>query len=704
MLKNILKLRSSTVSALAVVVSLGATTAAFAESVPLVAMSRDGTVYLERSDDTYRVVSTSTGTSKEIIFPDSFWGRATGLSPDGKTVTGYYEDANYNNIGFVWTEQGGLVSVVMPSATSTQLFAVSDNGTAAGYYTVGSQHVAFAWKNGVVTAAPDLTVQSEAFNISRDGTTLVGTLERVDETWHALVWDVAQSDFRDIDTLGYTWSHASLVSKDGSAVAGDGSIGSSDKVFRWTADGMLQINDLMVGGDMYVSAMSDDGDVLVGSGEVSVGNTIENHAYRYIASSNNAVVGITYDLGTLGGNDSGALGISSDGKYIVGYSNIGKTGDDADTYRGFRWTESSGTMMSIEEWLTKAGVSVDYNTLNARYISDDGKVVVGSTDDYATYVARVGATSGIIKYETFYPTVAAANNITVQNSVSGANTIMFGAQGNPMRNLLSVGQRSVWGTVDSGHDDNDTSSGGLALGEFGLGYGIADGITARLSVGGTYTDQDLDIGGSVKQKGFYLSPEMSADLGGNVYLTVGGYWGRSSIDAKRGYMNGGTLDYSNGDTDADTWGGKIRFDWLNAVNISNTDITPYAALSYAHTTVDAYTETGGAFPVSYNDTKDHSTIARIGADFVHPLTDTVRVLAKTEASYQFEDQSSATSGTLIGIDNFNLAGQDLKQFWVRGGIGAEFDVGGGTASFMVNATTQGQDPDVWVRSNFTVKF
>jgi hypothetical protein len=51
-----------------------------------------------------------------------------------------------------------------------------------------------------------------------------------------------------------------------------------------------------------------------------------------------------------------------------------------------------------------------------------------------------------------------------------------------------------------------------------------------------------------------------------------------------------------------------------------------------------------------------------------------------------------------------LAGQDLKQFWVRGGLGGEFDVGGGTASLMVNVTTQGQDPDVWVRSNWTVKF
>lgn len=374
---------------------------------------------------------------------------------------------------------------------------------------------------------------------------------------------------------------------------------------------------------------------------------------------------------------------------------------DADgEWYGFRWSKETN-MQSIEDWLADAGVTVDYATDTAEYISDDGKVVIGKTDDDAVYVARSG---GIIKQEEFYPTLVQVGSSTVQNSVSSANTIMFGAQGNPMRNLMGVGERSVWGTVDGGYDNSDISKGGLALGEFGYGYGLADGITARFSVGGSYSKQDLDAGGFVKQTGYYLSPEVSANVASDLYVTVGGYFSRTNIDTSRGYLNGSTQDYSNGSTGADTWGGKIRFDWLNAANLANTDITPYAGLSYARTTVDAYTETGGAFPVRYDETSDHSTIARLGADFVRPMNDTVRLLAKTEVSYQFEDQSAATSGTLTGISDFNVDGHELKQFWVRGGIGAEFDVGGGTASFMVNATTQGQDPTVWLRSNYTVKF
>jgi hypothetical protein len=46
----------------------------------------------------------------------------------------------------------------------------------------------------------------------------------------------------------------------------------------------------------------------------------------------------------------------------------------------------------------------------------------------------------------------------------------------------------------------------------------------------------------------------------------------------------------------------------------------------------------------------------------------------------------------------------LKQWWVRGGLGAEFAVGGGTASLMVNASTEGGDPSVWLRSGWKVNF
>lgn len=739
-------------SALAGLISLAP--AAHAASVPaFIGLSTDGSVVLETAynEDTstysYLLTSTATGESVEISAPSgarSIYPAA--LSADGKSVTGYYVTDSYEKIAFIWTAEGGFVDLGVLDENTTAAFAssVSGDGSAvAGYVSIMSfMTEGFYWSSstGIVGLGTLGGTNSRAYAISTDGSTVVGEADIADDTNHAFVWTADTQTMENIDTL-YANSSARLVSDDGSAVAGYGYTTSTTSVFHWTqATGMVDIGNF---GGTYtsLSAMSGDGTVLVGA-SYTVDNA-EYHAYRYVASTSTIS-----DLGTLGGTYSYASDLNSDGSIVIGTSS-----DSSDTNHGFVWSEATG-METVEEWMIAHGVTLDGDmTTSADLISADGSVIVGQTTSGSTYIARVVTTeedeeedasgsdtdestdtgetdtgetdtgetdtggnectadvcedtgeSGIIDTAKYFPTVAQANNIIVQSGVSSADTIMFGAQGAPMRNLLNAGQRSVWGTIDGGYDNGDHADVRLALGDFGFGYGIADGVTARFSVGATYTEQDLDAGGEVRQRGFYFSPEVSADLGKNVYVTVGGYWGRSSVDSRRGYLNGTATDYSGGDTNAETVGAKIRFDWLNAVTIDDTAITPYLGLSYAHTKVDAFTETGGSFPVSFDGSSDHSTIARLGADFVRPLNDTVRLLAKAELDYQFENHATATSGTLIGISDFNLQGQDLQQFWVRGGLGAEFDLGKGVASFMVNATTKGQDPTVWLRSNYTVKF
>ncbi len=718
--------------------------------------SSDGITY------TYQVVSNANDSSVTLTPPQgaqNFQPRS--ISPDGKYVVGKYDDSQTGKtISFIWRNGAYTnISIENKDGASLTISGVGNDGKVFGTYSYQNDGARlFLWQNGspTLTAPANSSQYNDIFAdaISRDGSTVVGNLlappvDTLDyEKSHAMVWNTATNTVTDINDGLYDYSYAYFVSADGAVVAGSGIGNSLYKVFRWTPDGGIKdIGNMMqdlysqAPGAMNAAALSLSGNAIVGSGDAmdSLDQVSTTHAFRYLVNSDNQTT--LTDLGVLhegGASTSEARAVSADGAYVVGKSTSTAYGDQA-----FRWSEATN-MISVDQWLASANVTANYTTKDAVFISDDGNVVMGYTSNGDVFVARVGefsgdttgdadddtggdtgggagggtggdagggtdggaggGTGGIITQEEFYPTVVQAASSTVQNSVSSANTIMFGAQGNPMRNLLGVGERSAWGTVDGGYDNSDISKGGLALGEFGYGYGIAEGITARISVGGSYSDQDLDAGGWVKQKGFYLSPEASANVGSNLYVTLGGYFSRTSIDTSRGYLNGAAQDYSKGSTDADTWGGKIRFDWLNAANVANTDITPYAGLSYARTTVDGYSETGGSFPVRYDETSDHSTIARIGADFVRPMSETVRLLAKTEMSYQFEDQSAATSGTLTGINDFSIEGQDLKQVWVRGGIGAELDVAGGTASFMVNATTQGQDPTVWLRSNYTVKF
>jgi probable HAF family extracellular repeat protein len=702
------KLRKlSTGSALATLICTAASQGAYAApSSEPIALSSDGSTlfYYDYTNHTPKLELIDTSTHNAVTLPLPFGSNFVddgALSADGKTVVGTIYDSSNGDTAFSWTAAGGYVYLgKLNNSSDSDAVGVSADGSAiAG--TSGSE--AFYWKQGQMTGLGDLSggFISSAAAISADGSTIVGTADTMVggslSRSHAFVWDTTSRLMQDITPTWIGDTYARFVSSDGSVVAGTGDSGGGlSTVFRWTSSSLVDIGTLSGGGYSDIEAMSSDGSVLVGTS----GSTDGNRAYRYTTAT-----GTMTSLGTLGGGFSNATGASADGSIVIGDSE-----DASSVQHGFRWTQASH-MITVDDWIRDHDIDIGNEiTKTADLISADGNVIIGRTVDNITYIARVAGPddvggTGIIDTSKFLPTIAAANNVAVQNAVYGADTIMFGAQGEPMRNLLANGQKSVWGTIDAGHDNGVGAEGGLGLGEFGLGYGIADGVTARFAAGGTYTKQDLDEGGDVRQRGFYVSPEVSADIGRNVYLTVGGYWGRDSIDSHRGYLNGDDRDYSDGSTNSQTWGGKIRLDWLKAATIENTEITPYTALSYAHTKVDGFMEDSGAFPVSYDATEDHATIARLGTDFVHPLTDNVRLLAKAEADYQFEDHAAATRGTIVGISDFDLDGQDLKHFWLRGGLGAEFDVSkSSTASVMFNATTQGQDPDFWVRTNFTVKF
>lgn len=215
---------------------------------------------------------------------------------------------------------------------------------------------------------------------------------------------------------------------------------------------------------------------------------------------------------------------------------------------------------------------------------------------------------------------------------------------------------------------------------------------------------NLSTGGDFSSTGFYVAPEASVALGGNIYLTVGGFAGGGSLHTNRGYLNGTAMDYSAGDTSFASYGVKARLDWKDAMTIGDGAVTPYFALSHNGTTINGYSENGGSFPVSYDTASSGATVARLGADFVYPLSDTVRLLARAEADYRFEVTTPGTTATIAGIGSFALPDQSNRQFWVRGGLGLEADIGSGTASAMINATTEGGDADFWVRTSWMQKF
>ncbi len=624
------------------------------------------------------------------------------ISRDGNTVIGTRADGT----PFIWTAGGSLTDVNPGIPGNYRFDLVNDDGSAFAGTLDG---VAFYWSDDTFTSLGTFGGSlSIAYGLSGDGSTVVGEAADSDDAIQGFIWRRGDSQLTGMGFLnGGTSSYATLVNEDGTVVGGIATNASGqNRAVRWTNGTLTDLGSLEGGGQVDLLGMNRDGSVLVGwSAYQPASQAVQIRAYRWQD-------GTMRDIHNVSFTESRASGVSDDGSVVIGRAQMAASSGSilsvgpggGTVYRGFRWTEETG-MITVDQWLRDNGVTLEEDvTSNALFVSADGQTVVGNKEfSNDIYIAHVGETSGVIDVTNYVTSAAQTNSVAIGLQTSSASTVMFGAQGSPMRNLLEVGRRSLWGTVDAGYDSGAKSEGGLALGDFGFGYGLADGVTVRLQGGTTYTDQELYDGGDFQARSWYVAPEVTAKLLGDLYLTVGGLYGRGDLDINRGYLNGTALDYSVGETDTETLAGKIRLDWLNAVTLGDAAFSPYIALSRTLARTDAYVETGGSFPATHDAVSEHATIARVGVDGVYRLNDTVTLLARAEAAYRFEEQTSGTSTEVAGIQ-LAVAGEDIRQFWMRGGIGTEITLGTGVASFMLNATTESEDPDVWLRSGWKVDF
>ena len=666
--------------------------------------------------------------------PDTVSSVAHAVNADGSVIVGQY----YTAIGthaFRWTAATGIAHDMgtLPGSFDARAVAVSADGSLVA----GESRFVVDTPFDELEDRMSDGYTSSSFPFSRDDFSFGSDIISVDE-WRGFRWNATTGVMQPLGAIGGRGgSSPYAMNADGSVIVGASQAGSRQRGFRWTeATGMVSVEDWLRGNGVTVVAdFTHNATGVSADGNIIVGQTKNNTPYiaRIVLADTGTVEPRTNlsDVDTVTSTDSGSSGRQPRGIDLTGGSGTSTTPSTSSGASSPSSTSSTSptsstsstpstsstsaqpsgssnastsptTATSLAAPASTASIASAASAASAAPSAPSASSVSPPDSAAKTGHSVLPARSGIIDLDQYARTLAARPNAGIGLDI--ANTVLDGAHGAPMRSLLEPGRQSFSIVSDVGHNDGRDTAGGFGVADIGYGIGLEGDATARIAFGGLYDQRDINTGGNFIHRGFYIAPEISMPLAGGLYATVGGYYAPGRMSIERGYLNGGAMDYSRGETDLNVWAAKLRVDWLDAFSIGGWKLTPYAGATYAKAEMGAYAETGGAFPALFDASGEQSTIIRAGLDGVTDLSDSIRIMARAEAVYRLEKKTATTTGAIDGLMGFSFSGRDIDRFWLRGGIGAEFDVAGGTASLNLNVTSEGGDPDLWVRTGWKITF
>ena len=236
---------------------------------------------------------------------------------------------------------------------------------------------------------PDFLDYSEAFDVSLDGTTVIGNTSQLGFVWKESTGSVALPG-----VVGIA-SAAEGVSSDGMIVAGSVYTQPNEQgqeTCRWTlVEGQWVPEPLgdLAGGEYrsYGRSMSPDGNVIVGLASSVLGA----EACRWTLTEGTWVL---KGLGDLPGGIFGseAYGCSADGSVVVGDSAI------MNGWRAFRWTAATGMkdlgVVGKRKWSDAWGCSADGTVVVGETFSNRGRDEVAFRWTAATGMVSLGVLPG----------------------------------------------------------------------------------------------------------------------------------------------------------------------------------------------------------------------------------------------------------------------------------------------------------------------
>ncbi len=249
---------------------------------------------------------------------------AYGISADGTTIVGSVSSIQGGDSrleAMRWTNETGMTGLGdLPGGKlqSVAFAASADGSVIVGQGTSASNKEAMRWTSSGLVGLGLLSsgdTSSTALDVSADGSVIVGSSDKSLTSRQAVRWNAA-NEIEALPNLGPNdSSFASSASSDASIIVGRA--GPSAVGVRWTTGGVEDLS----GRIRLAEDVSADGSVIVGSGRSDLSPNVV--AYLWSPLTDSVLLGdylLNHGVSAVAGWElTGAIGVSADGKTIVGY-------------------------------------------------------------------------------------------------------------------------------------------------------------------------------------------------------------------------------------------------------------------------------------------------------------------------------------------------------------------------------------------------
>ena len=306
------------------------------------------------------------------------------------------------------------------------------------------------------------------------------------------------------------------------------------------------------------------------------------------------------------------------------------------------------------------------------------------------------AFSGVTDVVTWLSSINGQNRI-YQTGVTLAELPLEGAHHRPMLSFDRMGKESqAWATGDFGSSSR-TRDVHVTTGEAGVNWNVGKTGLIGFAAGHGEQNADLAFNGSSTTKGDYTLVEYDYRPEGTQWIvSLLGMVGSWESKTNRGYTSGGSTDFSYGVADIISRSARLRVDAPTLVTYGGFGFAPYASYSVTQTVVGAYTETGGAFPATFDEQTHNAQEARLGVTASKDLSAATKLLLTVEAIHRFDGVGPSLTGQdVTGGVSFSLPGVAARADCVRFGFDVDHKLNENTLlNISAHVATVGEAHDV----------